>query len=152
MMADVQAKRVPPGTIDTEMAGRAVRRIKDYLMQYPERSLIRVAGEHGSEDPLILPREAVSLLAFILAQAAEGGGVTVIPSHAELTTQQAADMLNVSRPYLIKLLETGEIPFRLIGKHRRITYEDLQNYKRRDDAKRRAAADELAQLGQELGI
>ncbi|MGN9839177.1 excisionase family DNA-binding protein [Nonomuraea sp. H19] len=88
----------------------------------------------------------------ILAQAAEGRGVTVIPSHAELTTQQAADMLNVSRPYLIKLLETGEIPFRLIGKHRRITYEDLQEYKRRDDAKRRTAADQLAALGQESDI
>lgn len=94
----------------------------------------------------------MSLLAFILAQAAEGRGVTVIPSHAELTTQQAADMLNVSRPYLIKLLEEGGIPFRLVGKHRRVTYEDLQEYKRRDDAKRRTAADQLAALGQELGI
>ncbi|MGJ6968858.1 excisionase family DNA-binding protein [Streptosporangium sp. G11] len=151
-MADMQAKRVQPGIIDAEMAGRAVRRIKDYLMRYPERSTVQVAGEHGGEDPLILPREAVSLLAFILAQAAEGRGVTVIPSQAELTTQQAADMLNVSRPYLIKLLEAGEIPFRLIGKHRRITYEALQEYRRRDDAKRRTAADQLAALGQELGI
>ncbi|MEU6711841.1 excisionase family DNA-binding protein [Nonomuraea sp. NPDC046802] len=70
---------------------------------------------------------------------------------ADVTTQHAADMLNVSHPYLIKLLEAGEIPFRLIGRHRRITYEDLQEYRRRDDAKRRAAADELADLGQELG-
>ncbi|WP_231510176.1 helix-turn-helix domain-containing protein [Streptosporangium roseum] len=94
----------------------------------------------------------MSLLAFILAQAAEGRGVTVIPSHAELTTQQAADMLNVSRPHLIKLLEEGEMPFRLVGKHRRVTYEDLQEYKRRDDVRRRTAADQLAALGQELGI
>ncbi|MEV7012519.1 helix-turn-helix domain-containing protein [Streptosporangium sp. NPDC051022] len=151
-MTDVQAKRVQPGSIDAEMAGRAVRRIKDYLMRSHEQSVIRVVGEHGAEDPLVLPREAVSLLAFILAQAAEGRGVTVIPSHAELTTQQAADMLNVSRPHLIKLLEEGEIPFRLVGKHRRVTYEDLQEYKRRDDAKRRTAADQLAALGQELGI
>ncbi|GLW99466.1 helix-turn-helix domain-containing protein [Microtetraspora sp. NBRC 16547] len=151
-MTDVQAKRVQPGSIDAEMAGRAVRRIKDYLMRSREQPTIRVVGEHGAEDPLILPREAVSLLAFILAHAAEGRGVTVIPSHAELTTQQAADMLNVSRPYLIKLLEEGEIPFRLVGKHRRVTYEDLQEYKRRDDAKRRTAADQLAALGQELGI
>ncbi|GII88514.1 hypothetical protein Ssi03_65040 [Sphaerisporangium siamense] len=151
-MTDVQAKRVQPGSIDAEMAGRAVRRIKDHLMRSQEQSTIRVVGEHGAEDPLILPREAVSLLAFILAQAAEGRGVTVIPSHAELTTQQAADMLNVSRPHLIKLLAEGEIPFRLVGKHRRVTYEDLQEYKRRDDAKRRTAADQLAALGQELGI
>jgi excisionase family DNA binding protein len=150
-MADVQVKRVQPGTIDAEMASRAVRRVKDYLMRHPEQLTIRVAGEHGADDPLILPREAVSLLAFVLAQAAEGRGVTVIPSHAELTTQQAADMLNVSRPYLIKLLEAGEIPFRLIGKHRRVSYEDLQDFRRRDDAKRRAAADQLAELGQELG-
>ncbi|MFD8531983.1 helix-turn-helix domain-containing protein [Streptosporangium canum] len=151
-MTDVQAKRVQPGSIDAEMAGRAVRRIKGYLMRSPEQSAIRVVGEHGAEDPLILPREAVSLLAFILAQAAEGRGVTVIPSHAELTTQQAADMLNVSRPHLIKLLEEGEMPFRLVGKHRRVTYEDLQEYKRRDDVRRRTAADQLAALGQELGI
>lgn len=151
-MTDVQAKRVQPGSIDAEVAGRAVRRIKDYLMRSPEQPTVHVVGEHGDEDPLILPREAVTLLAFILAQAAEGRGVTVIPSHAELTTQQAADMLNVSRPYVIKLLETGEIPFRLIGKHRPIKCEDLQEYKRRDDAERRTAADELAALGQELGI
>ncbi|WP_326646480.1 helix-turn-helix domain-containing protein [Streptosporangium sp. NBC_01755] len=151
-MTDVQAKRVQPGSIDAEMAGRAVRRIKDYLMRSHEQSAIRVVVEHGAEDPLILPREAVSLLAFILAQAAEGRGVTVIPSQAELTTQQAADMLNVSRPHLIKLLEEGGIPFRLVGKHRRVTYEDLQEYKRRDGAKRRTAADQLAALGQELGI
>lgn len=151
-MGDVQVKRVQPGVIDAEVAGRAVRRVKDYLMRHPGQSTIRVTGEHGAEDPLILPREAVSLLAFVLAQAAEGRGVTVIPSNAELTTQQAADMLSVSRPYLIKLLESGEIRFRLVGKHRRVTYEDLQDYRRRDDVERRSAADQLAELGQELGI
>jgi excisionase family DNA binding protein len=151
-MPDVQAKRVEPGSIDAEVASRAVRRIKDYLMRHPDETTIPVTGEHGGEDALILPREAVSMLAFILAQAAEGRGVSVIPSHAELTTQQAADMLNVSRPFLIKLLESGAIPFRLVGKHRRVTYEDLQNYKRHDDAKRRTAADDLSALGQELGI
>ncbi|MEU9833083.1 helix-turn-helix domain-containing protein [Streptosporangium sp. NPDC048047] len=151
-MANVQAKRVHPGTIDAEVAARAMRRIKDYLMRHPEETVVPVTSEHGGEDAVILPREAVSLLAFILAQAADGRGVTVMPSHAELTTQQAAEMLNVSRPYLIKLLESGEIPFRLVGRHRRITCQDLQEYKRRDDAKRRSAADRLATLGQELGI
>jgi excisionase family DNA binding protein len=101
---------------------------------------------------LILPRNAVSLLAYILAHAAEGRGVSVIPSHAELTTQQAADILNVSRPFLIGLLEAGAIPYRMVGKHRRITAEALMEYKRRDDQERRSAADDLSTLGQEVGM
>ncbi len=75
-----------------------------------------------------------------------------MPSHAELTTQQAADMLNVWRPYLISLLEAGAIPYRLVGRHRRIRHDDLMEYRRQDSAKRRAAADELSGLGQELGL
>jgi excisionase family DNA binding protein len=78
--------------------------------------------------------------------------VQIIPKDAELTTQQAADLLNVSRPYLISLLESGQIPYRKVGRHRRITFEALMDYKRHDDLKRRAAADDLAQLSQELGI
>ncbi|MET8335461.1 helix-turn-helix domain-containing protein [Streptosporangium canum] len=152
-MAGIQVKRsIEPGAIDAQVAARAVRRIKDYLMRCPGKEAIPVAGELGDEDALILPREAVSLLAYILTQAAEGRGVSVIPSHAELTTQQAADMLNVSRPYLIGLLESGTIPYRMVGKHRRVTAEDLMEYKRRDDLKRRTTADDLAALGQELGL
>lgn len=151
-MAGIQVKRsIEPGAMDAQVAARAVRRIKDYLMRYPDRDVIPVAGELGTEDALVLPRDAVSLLAYILAQAAEGRGVSVIPSNAELTTQQAADMLNVSRPYLIKLLEACTIPYRMVGKHRRITAEALMEYKRRDDQERRVAADDLAALGQELG-
>ncbi|WP_174186082.1 helix-turn-helix domain-containing protein [Nocardia barduliensis] len=146
------AKRAEPGAIDAEVAARAMRRIKDYLMRHPAEQTIRVSPEHAGDDALILPREAVSMLAFILAQAAEGRGVTVVPSHAELTTQQAADMLNVSRPYVVTLLEAGEIPFRLVGRHRRIRYDDLKRYQQRAEAKSRAAMDELAKLGQDLGI
>ncbi|WP_433599536.1 helix-turn-helix domain-containing protein [Nocardia sp. CA-135953] len=90
-----------------------------------------------------MAEKAVSLLAFILARAAGGRGVSIVPSHAELTTQQAAAMLNVSRPYVVGLLETGEIPFRLVGTHRRIRFDDLKEYQRRSAATSRAAADEL---------
>lgn len=151
-MADVQVRRIKPGAIDSEQAARAVQRIKAYLQRHPDEQDIRVQAEVDGEEALVLPREAVSLFAYVLSQAAAGHGVSVMPSHAELTTQQAADLLNVSRPYLIGLLEAGAIPFRLVGRHRRIRWDDLMTYKRTTEAQSRAAADELAELGQELGI
>lgn len=99
-----------------------------------------------------MPREAAVLLAQVLGYLASGEGVTVMPESAELTTQQAAEFLNVSRPYLIKLLETGKIPFRLVGTHRRVRFRDLRDYKNRDDLERQRAADDLTELSQELGL
>lgn len=99
-----------------------------------------------------MPRIAVDLLAQVLAKLAAGQGVTLVPAHAELTTQQAADLLNVSRPYLIKLLEENKIEYRTVGTHRRITAASLMDYKARDDAQRRKAADELAAMTREMGL
>jgi len=75
-----------------------------------------------------------------------------MPSHAELTTVEAASMLNVSRPYLIKLIDTGELPARLVGRHRRIRFGDLIDYKRRTDASAHQAADDLIALSEETGL
>jgi excisionase family DNA binding protein len=86
------------------------------------------------------------MFVHILALLGSGQGVQIIPDAAELTTQQAADFLNVSRPYLIGLLEADEIPYRMVGTHRRIRFEDLRDYRRQDDLKRRQAADELTRL------
>lgn len=99
-----------------------------------------------------MPREAVELLATVLSHMAAGRTVSIVPEHAELTTQQAADMLNVSRPFLIGLLEAGEIDYRKVGTHRRIKAQSLIEYQRQDDQKRRAAADELTALDQEMGL
>lgn len=93
-----------------------------------------------------LPPKAFELLVKVLGQLANGHGVTIMPSHAMLTTQQAADILSVSRPYLVNLLERGEIPFERVGRHRRIKAEELRRYQATDEKSRREAADELAQL------
>ena len=83
---------------------------------------------------------------------AAGQAVSLVPAHAELTTQQAADLMNVSRPFVVRLLQAGNIEYRLVGTHRRIKAASLMDYMRRDDAQRRKAADELTALTQDMGI
>lgn len=104
------------------------------------------------EEPIELPAGAVSLLMEVLEAMASGRGVTLIPENAELTTVQAADILNVSRPFLIKLLEESVIPYRLVGKHRRIRMDDVIAYKERIDRDREATLDRLVEEAQREGM
>jgi excisionase family DNA binding protein len=143
---------IDPGEVDAQIAERAARRISDYLASHPDDDLIEAMGEIGDDDALVIPRPTAILFAQILEALAAGRGVQIVPKDMELTTQQAAELLNVSRPYLISLLESGQIPFRRVGRHRRITFQALMEYKRRDDADRRAAADDLTALTEELGL
>jgi excisionase family DNA binding protein len=102
---------------------------------------------------ITLPPSAVRLLVDILTNMAEGNAVTLIPIHTELTTQQAAELLNVSRKFLIdELLEKGIVPFRKVGTHRRILFKHLMDYKQEHQAKRVAAIDKMVQLDQSLGL
>ncbi|MBD0419437.1 helix-turn-helix domain-containing protein [Streptomyces sp. TRM S81-3] len=153
-MGTATGKKLEPGVVDAGDAQRALRRINDYLSRTSQGDEdIQVHLETGGGDEaLVLPRPVAEMFASMLAALANGQGVQIMPVDAELTTQQAADMLNVSRPYLIGLLESGEIPFRLVGRHRRIRFADLRQYLREDDAKRKGAADELMELDQELGL
>lgn len=106
----------------------------------------------SKEETLRIPAPAVRMLVRILEEMARGNAVTLIPVHAELTTQEAADMLHISRPSLIQLLDEGKIEYRKVGTHRRVRFEALMAYKRAADAERRAALAELAAYDQEIGI
>ena len=94
--------------------------------------------------------KALHLLMKILKQMAWGNSVTLIPLHAQLSTQEAANLLNVSRPFVVRLLKEGRIPFIKVGSHRRIRFEDLMAYKNKMLAESEKARNELARLGQEL--
>jgi|NGEPerStandDraft_6_1074524.scaffolds.fasta_scaffold111666_1 excisionase family DNA binding protein len=144
---------VRPAEADVTAAVEALPHVRDYLSRHPGAGMVRLrVDDDRVEETLTVPRGAVELLARILAHMANGQGVSVVPANAELTTQQAADLLNVSRPFLIGLLTAGEIEFRLVGRHRRIRAESLLNYMRADDQRRRQSADELTALTQEMGL
>jgi excisionase family DNA binding protein len=113
----------------------------------------RVRSEENAPDEVVtVPMAAFRLLNDILIQMAQGNTVTVIPIHAELTTQEAADLLNVSRPFLVDQLEQGLIPFHKVGTHRRIFFKDLMEYKKGTEAERLKALEELASQAQELNL
>ncbi len=93
-----------------------------------------------------------NLLVSILEQMSRGNAVQVVPIQAELTTQEAADLLNVSRPYLIQLLENQQMPYHHTGKHRRVYFKDLRQYKRKMTKESFDALQQLAAEAQELGL
>lgn len=148
----VQPKPIPPTEQESQLAEESSR-VLSLLVREDEPQTIKVLPQGGKgEETVRIPAVAFRLLVKILSEMAEGNAVTLIPIHAELTTQEAADILNVSRPYLVKLLESGAIPYRKLGARRRVLYKDLAEFKRRIEAKRRRALDELTAQAQELGI
>ena len=116
------------------------------------RHLRVVVSGAGRGDGFELPDVASDVLAEVLEHLARGEAVSVVAVEAEMTTQQAADLLNVSRPFLVELVERGEIEHRKVGPRRRLRLADVLAYKEADDARRRAAADELTAEAQRLGL
>ena len=146
------SQRPPQFPTEAEMAqakeaGRQLARL------LPEGQLpLRLVTENNQHEMISIPPGAVRLFLDVLTQLGQGRGVTILPKKAELTTQEVADFLNVSRPYVVKLIESGALPARAVGTRRRVAFQDLIKFDEADRKRRRAALNEIAQIDQELGI
>ena len=141
-----------PTAEEVALARESGRALSAYLHVGSNTQQIDIFDDQGAPHPVCIPRSALRLLVDVLTEIGEGNAVSIIPVHAELTTQEAADVLNVSRPHLIKLLENKEIPFHKTGTHRPVRYQDVIAYKERIDAERRKALDTLTEQAQMLGM
>jgi len=152
MLAEIQ-EAVPPTAADAQLALESSRRLTKFLAAKPKKLLrVRIEPENEPEESISIPVTAFRLLNSILTEMAKGNAVTLIRVHAELTTQQAAQTLNVSRPFLIEQLEKGVIPYRKVGTHRRVMFKDLMEYKQTMDHNRLNALEGLAAIDQELWL
>lgn len=136
-----------PTPAESEVAKSSSRLLAACIGEGDAARLKVIVGHEEIEVPV----SALRLLVQILAQMAKGNGVTLMPVHAELTTQEAADFLNVSRPFVIGLIEKGELPATLVGTHRRIKFQDLMDYRQRSLVARKRLVDEMAREDQDRG-
>ena len=141
-----------PTEAEVTLAKESSRLLSLYLSSKEESQSIRVIDQAGEHDAVRIPTAAFRLLIDVLSEMAQGNAVSMIPVHAELTTQEAADMLNVSRPHLIKLLDSGVIPYHKVGTHRRVRYQKLVDYKTKIDTERFSALEALIAQAQELNM
>jgi excisionase family DNA binding protein len=137
-----------------ELAATAAAALRSYLSSHPSApTRLRLeAAEAESETRVVVPEAAFMLLVAMLEELARGHTLAMAPIEEELTTQQAADLLTVSRPYLIGLLEEGKIPFRRVGNRRKLSLVDLLEFKRRDEERREKVLDQLTAEAQEMGL
>lgn len=117
-----------------------------------DRVQLSIKGSNNQSDELVLPGHALQLLLDVLSEMSQGNAIGIMPIHAELSTQDAANILNVSRPFLVGLLENGDIPFHKVGTHRRVLAKDVIEYKQRIDTERMATLDKLTEESQKLGM
>lgn len=151
-MSSSSLPQLLPSPEDVALARESGRVLSTVLRTRTQTQQIDLHDDKGTVRSVSVPTSALRLLLDVLTEIGQGNAVSIIPVHAELTTQEAADVLNVSRPFLVQLLERGEIPFHKVGTHRRVRYQDVIAYKNRLDRERRKALDELAAQGQELDM
>lgn len=136
---------------ELEMARVAQRCIMEALDRSKAVSIMLTSDGEG-QPSVAVPPAALKLIGQLLGAMSEGRPVVLMPGKQELTTVEAANYLNVSRPFVIKEIEAGRLPHRMVGRHRRIAFEDLVAYERKMREKQRAALERMAENERELGL
>lgn len=135
---------------DVTASREALRKLA-HVLDNSQRQSIDVTLEPSGES-ITLPRHVALALREVLKNASTGQPISIVPDHEELTTQQAADLLNASRPYVVKLIDEGMLPGHKVGAHRRVYASDVEEYKRAREITTRKAANELTALSEEMGL
>lgn len=126
-----------PNSAEIEQAKISSRTLSKYTDA--DRVQLSLNGSNGESDELLLPGHVLQILLDVLSEMSKGNAISLIPHHQEVSTQEAANLINVSRPFLVKLLEDGDIPFRKVGSHRRVLHTDVMKYKEKVDKQRHIA-------------
>jgi excisionase family DNA binding protein len=145
---------ISPSPAEAKLAKESSRKLSTLVAKEKPELKVQVHSARGKavEETIALPRGAMELLVQLLTEMGKGNAVTVMPIHAQLTTQEAADILGVSRPFVIKQIREGKLKFQQVGTHRRIKYEDLMEFRRKSHETHNKAMDELVKEAQELGM
>jgi len=138
--------------VDTEIALLSSQKLSSLIDPSTTKATIKVILNGNQDESITIPTIALSLLAEVLNQVGQGKSIEIVPTDKELSTTEAASILKVSRPYLINLLESNQIPYRKVGKHRRVLYQDVMAYKTQIDEARKKTLAELAAQAQELNL
>jgi len=141
-----------PTERESALALESSRQLARLLAEHSDAVRLRIETDGEPGESIAVPASAMHLFHDLLSEIAKGNAVALMPLQAELTTQQAADALNVSRPFLVRLLDDGTIPCRKVGTHRRVRFDDLMRYKQRIDRDRLETLGELSTQAQELGM
>ncbi len=142
---------VLPNKHDTDLAEKSSRKLADYVQSTKEPTF-QIVDSAGKRTKISFPVSALKLLVDILVQMAEGNAVTLMPIHAELTTQESPNLRNVSRPLLVKLRDAKKSPYRKVGTRRRVLAKDILKYKENIDNERLKTLEKLSKEAQDLDM
>lgn len=153
MLVQTANETITPTDRDAETARKSSEALAPFFQGKGAREArIRFCAEGEQEAEITLPRSAVRLLFTALQEMAKGHSVTLLPVDTELTTSQAAELMRISRPSLIKMLDEKKLPYRKVGAHRRVRYDDVLGYLETERARRKKVMEELVAETERLGL